>query len=142
MLLPTFSKWTDVWDNGVTIKLFIKFLKERHILHRLYGREYHYSVYSVERFRYYPSVCGIPSLYIKFGADQAKKVELYGASCNEDLVESQLWKFYILKHLNKYPAHCRYEINNYVRERIASNGWRGSEKVRELMEEHGIEIRK
>lgn len=142
ILLPTFSKWTDIWDNGVTIKLFVKFLKERHILHRLYGKGYRDSVYSVVTFSYYPSACAISSLYIKFGVDQAKKDERYGIPCKEDLVESQMWKFYILEHLNKYPIERRYEVEKCVREKIASNGWRGSEKVRELMEAHGIEIRK
>ena len=140
MLLPTFSKWTYVWDNGITIKLFIKFLKERHILHRLYGKEYSDSVYSVDTFSYYPSLTSIPSLYIRFGANQENKGN-YRITSKEDLIESQIWKFYILEHLDEYPAHCRYEINKYIRERIASNGWRGSEKVRELMEEHEIKIK-
>jgi len=141
--LISFGTWSDKWDNGVTIKLFVKFLKKKHVMHRLYAKLMVDSVYQLRNriLTCYPSVYAIPSLYIRYCIDEKRaRGKNDGIPTKEDLVESQLWKFYILKHIDKYPSDLRNGVKNVVKEKLESNGTRGSDKIKHLMEKHGIKI--
>ena len=141
--LTSFGTWSDKWDNGVTVKLFAKFLKKKHVMHRLYAKLMEDSVYQLRNrihITSYPSVYAIPSLYIRYGIDEIARDKNDGIPTNEDLVESQLWKFYILKHIDDYPSDLRNGVKNVVKEKLESNGTRGSDKIKHLMEKYGIKV--
>ena len=136
--------WDKKWDKGLTIQLFIKFLKQYKCLHNFYGymSDYERSAKYVpyHYFFYYPSHFGIGRLFIMYGINK-KESSKNGLASKKDLLLSQLWKFYLLERLDKYPEEYRKDIEKHLRQQLKDNGIRGSEELKQLFQKHHIIIK-
>jgi hypothetical protein len=131
----------NVWDDGVVIKLFIQFLKKHHCMHNLYGTLSRRGLLSNDKLTIvmtYPLMGNMGLLFIGYGKKESPKTREIK---QEDLVLSQLWKFYLLERINQFPIKNQQIIENILKNDIMNNGYRGSEKIKKLFVEHNLKSR-
>ena len=119
----------NIWDDGVVIKLFIQFLKKYHRMHNLYGN-------SSRLVMTYPLMWDMGHLFIRYG--KSKESLKTRVARQEDLVLSQLWRFYLLERINQFPIKNQQIIESILKDSILHNGYRGSEEVKKLFVEHNL----
>lgn len=108
------------------LKLFLRFVKERGLIKQLYNRiaRWHgqFYVYS------YLRCTSLAFDNLDFGLERYKL-----------LVLSQLWRFYILEHIDELPAsiHQRLLLSDTIKE-IKANGDRSNGELKELFKKHNI----
>jgi hypothetical protein len=84
-----------IWDDGLTIKLLVKFMKEHHCMHRIYTRVFKLLPRYYWSELYYPSIYSVGGFFLRYGKD-IRSYQEKGMPIMDDLVLSQLWKFYVL----------------------------------------------
>lgn len=118
------------WDNGLTQKLFIKFLKKYGLMDALYAiKGFGYKLRPV-------SIRMITDYFI----DVFPHVEdeHYFRCSYGRLQLSQLWRFFLLEHVDEYHEKDRKNIKSYITSGLSNNGYRGSKEVRELFKKYNI----
>jgi len=132
-------KWKGtIWDKGITIKLLVKFMKEHHLMHQAYLRANRFLPIELQEQLYYPPIDAVGKLFLKYGKNTRKSVG-NGIPCQEDLVLSQLWKFYVLERISQYPQKYQKSLIESLRFHLLNNGTRGSKEVEKLFKIHRIE---
>lgn len=132
----------NVWDDGVVIKLFIQFLKKHHCMHNLYGNLSRFGLLSNDKLTMimrYPLLGDMGVLFIRYG--KSKESLKTGVARQEDLVLSQLWKFYLLERINQFPIKIQQDVENILKYDIMNNGYRGNEEIKKLFVEHNLKSR-
>lgn len=120
------------WDNGLTQKLFVKFLKKYGLMDALYaikGIGYTFRPLSIRR---------ISDFFID--VFESTDDEYYFRCSYNRLQLSQLWRFYLLENVDKYPYPNgdRYLMKNDITSSISHNGYRESKEIRELFKKYNI----
>lgn len=125
-----------------THKLFNSFLKK----HKLFGRYfYNYFFYrndmslELTSFSTNEFIPGRLALYFLLNAKDFKYyyANKYSIS-DEDLVLSQLWRFYLLENLDMFPISLRASIKANLRKTILGNGTRRNEEIINLMKKYDL----
>ena len=127
-----------VWDDGLTLKLLVKFLKEHKLMHRVYTNVFKLLPNYYWNELYYPNPFGIGGFFLRYGKDIRSYQENGGIPIMNDLVLSQLWKFYVLERIDMYPQPHRSELKKALTFQIRNNGYRGDEEVKRLFEIHHL----
>ena len=127
-----------IWDDGLTIKLLIKFMKEHHCIHRIYTRTFKLLPIYYWNELYYPNIYSVGRFFLTYGKDIRRCQENGGVPIIDDLVLSQLWKFYVLERIEMYPQQHRTELKGVLTAQIKNNGYRGDEEVKRLFEIHNL----
>ena len=132
--------WESVWDNGLTIRLLMKFLKKHGIAHRIYEQFCEQSKNKHNLWFWsgvYPSIYSVGGVYLAF-ACPTKIGERYP---QKDLVLAQLWRFEVIANIEEYkhicPSHS-IDLYNSIKSAIILNGNRGSEEVKTLFEKYNF----
>ena len=143
----TCKKWKNEWDKGLTLKLFIEFLKQHKCVHNLYGylsSHGHYTsgynLFTLDNFSY-PIYSNVGRMFIKYGKNTIQCEKNGAVPVKKDLILSQFWKFYVLERLDKYPKDARRGIRVYLREQLENNGVRGNQELEQLFEKYQIKIK-
>lgn len=87
---------------------------------------------------YYPSINNIGRTYIRWiGNHASTSIE------QEDLVLSQLWKFYVLERIDMYGDNVerKREIEKHLKHQLECNGLRGNEEIKKLFEKYNLKDR-
>jgi hypothetical protein len=87
---------------------------------------------------YYPNNFGVGGFFLRYGKDIRKCQENGGIPIMDDLVLSQLWKFYVLERIDMYPQTHRSELLGALTFQIKNNGYRGDKEVKRLFEIHNL----
>ena len=135
--------WKDkIWDDGLTLKLLVKFMKEHHCMHRIYTRTFKLLPRYYWSKLYYPMTYNVGGFFLRYGKDIRRCQENEGMTIVDDLVLSQLWKFYVLERIEMYPQPYRTELKETLTFQIRNNGYRGDEEVKRLFEIHNLRSKK
>ena len=118
------------------VRLFYKFLKEHKMFNRVYrasSKEYGTNPPTLER----AAKHGITDMWLDYADYLAKdKSSIYR------LQMSQLWRFYLLEHVDELDfangAFDKDKFTKSVKSSIRSNGDRNSEEIKGLIKKHGI----
>ena len=113
------------------LPLFFRFVKEHKMMTDLYG----YISFKKHGMFFMYSKLGFPSLVIdKLDFAFGDKIGYKKA-----LVLSQLWRFYILEHINEMPhsIHQSFLLSDTIKE-IKSNGTIGDEKLKQLFKKYKL----
>lgn len=137
MIYISQKKWNKEWDNGLTMKLFIEFLKKHNCVQNFYGYMTTYRDWFI-----YPNCSNIGRMFIKFGKSIEEGKKNDGIIRQKDLQLSQLWKFYLLERLEKFPENNRKTIKLTLEEQLEINGIRKSQEIKDLFVKHGFKSRK
>ena len=84
---------------------------------------------------YYPSINNIGRTYIRWvGYYASAHIE------QEDLVLSQLWKFYVLERIDMYgdDVYRKREIEKHLKHQLECNGFRDNEEIKKLFEKYNL----
>ena len=127
--------WNEEWDKGLTLKLFVKFLKKHHYLQNFYGYIHRKNCGFL-----YPPISHIPDMFMSYGKNYKGFVANGFISIKKDLVLSQLWRFYVLRRIDKYPERSREKIKEFLIGRIKYNGVRDDGRLKRLFNKYNIEI--
>jgi hypothetical protein len=138
MIYISQEKWNKEWDNGLTMKLFIEFLKKHNCVQNFYG---YMTTYRRDLFSY-PNCSNIGRMFIKFGKSIEEDKKNGDIICLKHLQLSQLWKFYLLERLEKFPENNRKTIKLHLEEQIERNGIRNSQEIKGLFVKYGLVTRK
>ena len=118
----------------IAIKLLINFLKEHNEMGLLYGLAYYRNYEGLVSKIFSHS---IGDKYIDLCYER-KKVTHSNAIEQFYLIQSQLWRFYILDHIDAFPMDKQGEILETVRYSLTCNGTRGVKELDILFEKHKI----
>ena len=124
------TKYNCNWDNGLTQKLFVKFLKKYGLMDALYairGIGYTFRPLSIRR---------IGDFFIE--VFETFEDERYFRCSYNRLQLSQLWRFYLLENVDEYPNRDRDLMRSTITSSISHNGYRESKEIRELFEKYNI----
>ena len=124
------TKYDYNWDNGLTQKLFIKFLKKYGLMDALYairGIGYTFRPLSIRR---------MGDFFIE--VFETFEDERYFRCSYNRLQLSQLWRFYLLENVDEYPNRDRDLMRSTITSSISNNGYRESKEIRELFEKYNI----
>lgn len=126
----------NIWDDGLTLKLLVKFLKEHKLMHRVYTKVFKLLPEYYWQGLYYPTTFSVGGFFLRYGKDIEKNLD--NEPFMEDLVISQLWKFYVLERIDMYPQIHRNKLLGALTFQIRNNGYRGDEEVKRLFEIHNL----
>ena len=124
------TKYDYNWDNELTQKLFVKFLKKYGLMDALYairGIGYTFRPLSIRR---------IGDFFIE--VFETPEDERYFRCSYNRLQLSQLWRFYLLENVDEYPNRDRDLMRSTITSSISNNGYRESKEIRELFEKYNI----
>ena len=124
------TKYDYNWDNGLTQKLFIKFLKKYGLMDALYairGIGYTFRPLSIRR---------MGDFFIE--VFETFEDERYFRCSYNRLQLSQLWRFYLLENVDEYPNRDRDLMRSTITSSISNNGYRESKEIRELFKKYNI----
>ena len=132
--------WNEEWDNGLTLKLFVKFLKKHHCLQNFYGYIHRNGDDFLDGGFLYPPMSHIPDMFMSYGKNYKGCIANGFISIKKDLILSQLWRFYVLGRIDKYPERSKEKIKEFLIGRIEYNGVRDNKKLKRLFNEYNIKI--
>lgn len=136
------GKFECKWDKGVTIKFFIKFLKANNCMPNLY--EWMSTLQLGQNNSYYSFIYPMPTtigrLYINYGLNKKRIRKNEPFMPLDDLILSQLWKFYVLERIEMYPQTWQSTIIRNLKNQITSNGCRDDYKLKKLFKKHGLAL--
>ena len=112
-------------DKETCKKLLIQFLKMHHLMHY---------IYNYERKAIIPTKGKISLRFADAFIDRTidQILPMY------DLQMSQLWRFYLLEHLDLFKPSNQAFLEMDIRSCLANNGTRKSKELEELFKKHGI----
>ena len=106
-------------DKEICKKLLVKFLKLRGLTIYMYRR------------------VDIPCEKIfSMPTDAFYKLRTLGVMTEFELQVSQLWRFYLLEHLDCFRKDIREALEKDIKYALVSNGYRDSQEVKDLFKKH------
>ena len=129
------DKKEQKWDNGLTIILFVNFLKAHHCMHRIYGKSC--DLKSIQPLS--PSQVG--RLFLKYGCDDVYRHSHNGFYPQQDLILSQMWRFYVLENIEKFSIKGKAQLLESLNFQIRQNGDRRNEELKRLFIKHKRKLR-
>ena len=119
-------------DFKILKMLFAKFLKKHKIMAKMYKNLYDIFIVRNKEVR----LGSEHDMYINYRLNNLIFPE------TDDLVMSQLWRFYLLENINLFNTSIREIIKRNTQRGIENNGTRGSEELEKLFDKYNISKRK